>query len=66
MAPKRQLSIALVGTTITAICCFTPILVSPLVGLGLVGVIAWLDTILIPILLLFIIMLGHGIWRMVT
>ena len=50
------------GSIITAICCFTPVLV---VGLGLVGLAALtphLDYVLFPVLGLFLILAFYG-WR---
>lgn len=50
MTPKNSLIASLIGTTVVAICCFTPILV---VILGAVGLSAWvgaLDYVLLPAL----------------
>lgn len=50
------------GSIITAICCFTPLLV---VGLGLIGLAAftpYLDYFLFPLLGLFLILTFYG-WR---
>ncbi|HEU4343154.1 MAG TPA: mercury resistance system transport protein MerF [Candidatus Binatia bacterium] len=50
------------GSIITAICCFTPVLV---VGLGLIGLAAftpYLDYVLFPLLGFFLILALYG-WR---
>jgi len=48
---------------VTAICCFTPILV---VGLGIVGLgmlIPYLDYVLLPALGLFLVLGAFGLWQ---
>lgn len=58
----RLLRIGVGGTAITALCCFTPILV---VLLGVVGAAAWvgyLDLVLFPALAVFIGITVHA-WR---
>ncbi len=55
--------IGLIGAVITALCCFTPILVWILAGIGLDGVIAYLDPILLPLLGLFIALTIWGYTR---
>ena len=42
-----------IGTAITALCCFTPLLVWGLTAIGAAAIIAYLDFVLIPLLLLF-------------
>ncbi|MET4103944.1 mercuric ion transport protein [Roseovarius sp. MBR-78] len=52
-----------IGTVIAAICCFTPVLA---IGLGVVGLSAWLgwlDYVLLPALALFIGITAYGLWR---
>ncbi|PJK29228.1 hypothetical protein CVT23_13000 [Minwuia thermotolerans] len=52
-----------IGTVIAAICCFTPVLV---IGLGVVGLSAWLgwlDYVLLPTLAIFIGITAYGLWR---
>lgn len=52
-----------IGTVIAAICCFTPVLV---IGLGVVGLSAWLgwlDYVLLPALATFIGITAYGLWR---
>ena len=52
-----------IGSVIMALCCFTPVLV---VGLSAVGLSAWiggLDAVLLPLLAVFLGILGFGLWR---
>lgn len=51
---KKLLTTGLIGTTVTALCCFTPLLVVTLGALGLSAWIAGLDYVLFPLLMLFI------------
>lgn len=53
MTPKRQFCVGAVGTGLTALCCFTPILAVVLGALGLSTWLAWLDLVLLPLLILF-------------
>ncbi|MEM8749973.1 MAG: mercury resistance system transport protein MerF [Pseudomonadota bacterium] len=50
----RWLKIGLTGTIITAICCFTPALAILLGAIGLAGLVAYIDVILLPLLGAFI------------
>ena len=50
---KQILKIGIAGTIITAICCFTPLLVIILGGLGLSAWVGGLDQILFPLLAFF-------------
>ena len=63
MKNGTSLRIGAIGTAVTALCCFTPILVWLLgvLGLGLAGY--WLDVVLIPMLLLFAATTLYGLWR---
>jgi len=55
--------IGLIGTAVTAVCCFTPVLVVALGGLGLSWAIGYLDAILLPALGLFLLIIGYALWR---
>ena len=57
MNQRRLFRIGAIGTVITALCCFTPFLVIGLTSLGLVGAIAYLDMILLPLLGIFALLL---------
>ena len=52
-----------IGTAVTAVCCFTPILVIGLTGLGTVAVISYLDYVLLPLLAFFVVLTAYGIYR---
>lgn len=56
------LRIGLGGTLVTALCCFTPILVWGLAGVGLAGVIGYLDLVLLPGLAIFLMITGVALW----
>ncbi len=49
-----MLRTGIVGSTVAAICCFTPALVILLGGLGLTAWLGWLDYVLFPALALFV------------
>ncbi len=62
MNERRLLRTGVVGSVITAICCFTPVLV---VGLGAVGLSAWLgwlDYVLFPALAGFLGLTAYGLY----
>ena len=46
-----------IGTLITAICCFTPLLVWALGAIGLAYLVVYLDFILLPLLAVFFVIL---------
>ncbi len=62
MRPDRLVRVGVVGAGIAAICCFTPLLVVLLAGLGLAAWIGWLDLVLLPALAFFLALLGYGLW----
>ena len=47
---SRLTKIGLVGSIVTAICCFTPVLVWGFAAIGLTGLMAYLDMVLLPLL----------------
>lgn len=47
------LKVGLIGTAITALCCFTPILVILLGAVGLSALLGTLDYVLLPALIIF-------------
>lgn len=51
---KKLLVGGTTGTIISALCCFTPVLVIILSAIGLSAIIGWLDYILLPTLGVFI------------
>ncbi|MDZ7828148.1 MAG: mercury resistance system transport protein MerF [Halofilum sp. (in: g-proteobacteria)] len=62
-APKAMIGIGGVGAVITALCCFTPVLVIALGGISTGTAIAYLDIVLLPLLGLFLLILVIGILR---
>jgi len=62
MASLNLLKIGLIGTVVTAICCFTPALVVLLALVGLSAVVGWLDYVLFPALGFFLILTVYAIW----
>lgn len=63
MTHKTLLKIGIAGTMITALCCFTPLLVILLSALGLSALIGWLDIVLLPALAIFLIITGYALWQ---
>lgn len=61
--PKVMIGIGGVGAVITALCCFTPVLVIALGSIGAGAAIAYLDMVLFPLLGLFLLILVVGILR---
>jgi mercuric ion transport protein len=54
MTDKGLLRVGIIGTVVTALCCFTPVLVVLLGAVGLSAAIGWLDYVLLPALVLFL------------
>ena len=54
MKNTSLLKVGLIGTTIAALCCFTPVLVVLLGVVGLSAVLGWIDYVLFPVLAIFI------------
>jgi mercuric ion transport protein len=53
---NRLLKVGIIGTVITALCCFTPVLVVLFGVLGLAGLVGYLDYVLFPLLGVFILL----------
>jgi len=60
---QTLLRTGLVGAVVTAICCFTPLLVVLLGVSGLSGWLTWLDYVLLPALVLFLGLAGWALIR---
>lgn len=60
---KRLLKLGIIGTVITALCCFTPVL---LVTFGALGLAGYLDYVLFPMLGVFLLLLIAGAVRFFT
>jgi len=53
----------IIATIITALCCFTPILVVLLSTVGLSALTGYLDVVLLPALAFFIALTGYALYR---
>jgi mercuric ion transport protein len=53
----------IIGSIITAICCFTPILIVIFTAIGLAAIVGYLDYVLFPLLAIFLGMIGYGIYK---
>ena len=51
---KTLLSIGIIGSIVTAVCCFTPVLVVLLGVVGLSAIAGYLDYVLLPALFVFV------------
>lgn len=60
---RKLLFTGLAGTAITALCCFTPVLVLLLGAVGLSAVLGWIDYVLLPALALFVGITIHALLR---
>jgi len=63
MNNKKILNIGIVGTVIAVICCFTPALVILLGAIGLSAWLGWLDFVLLPALVIFILVTVYAVWN---
>ncbi len=54
MSDRRLLRMGILGVVITALCCFTPVLVILLGAVGLSAAVGWLDYVLLPALAVFV------------
>jgi mercuric ion transport protein len=64
MTDKGLLCTGGAGSVVAAICCFTPALVVLLGAAGLSAWLAWLDYVLLPILVFFLGLTGFALMRM--
>jgi mercuric ion transport protein len=63
MQKNKLLKAGLVGSIVTAICCFTPFLV---VLFGLAGfspLVIYLDVVLLPLLVVFVGITAYALWK---
>jgi mercuric ion transport protein len=63
MTEKAVLRVGIIGTVVTAVCCFTPMLIVLLGAVGLSAAIGWLDNVLLPALVLFLGLTVFALWR---
>ena len=57
------LQAGLIGTVLTELCCFTPILVVGFGSVGLAAATAWLDVILLPLFVAFLCLTAYAVYR---
>ena len=60
---RALLGIGIIGTLITALCCFTPVLLMILGIVGLSALTGYLDYVLLPALGAFILLTLYALWR---
>lgn len=63
MDNRTLLKTGITGSVIAAICCATPVLVIALGVLGLSAWVGWLDTLLIPALVIFVGITIYALYR---
>lgn len=59
-ASRRLMRTGLIGAVVTAVCCFTPVLVILLAATGLGAATGYLDFVLFPVLAIFIGLAVYG------
>jgi len=62
MGNKKLLRRGLIGSVIAALCCFTPLLVFVVAGVGLSAFIGWLDYALFPLLFASLAVVAYALW----
>ncbi len=60
---NHLLCIGIIGTVLTALCCFTPVLVVLFGALGLAALVGYLDYVLFPLLVVFLLLVVVGWYR---
>ncbi len=63
MRDAALLRTGVIGSVITALCCFTPVLVVLLGAVGLSAAVGWLDVVLLPALAVFVAITAYALWR---
>ena len=63
MKDKSLLRVGVIGTGVVALCCFTPILVILVVGVGLSSIVGYLDLVLFPALAIFVGITVYALYR---
>ena len=63
MRPSTPLVVGVLGTTVVALCCFTPLLAVALGALGLAAWVGWLDVVLLPALAFFAALTLYALYR---
>ena len=62
MNDTKLLKRGLIGSVVAAICCFTPLLVVLVAGVGLSAIVGWLDYALFPMLFASLGVVAHALW----
>lgn len=60
---RKLLGVGIAGTVITALCCFTPVLIILLGAVGLSGLLGYLDYALLPALAFFVGLTVYALYR---
>ena len=60
---SQLLRVGIIGSVITALCCFTPLLVFLLGAIGMSAIVGVLDFVLFPLLAIFIGITGYALWK---
>jgi mercuric ion transport protein len=63
MLGKNLLRFGITGTVVTALCCFTPVLVVLFSALGISALTGMLDLVLLPALAIFVGITGFALWK---
>lgn len=63
MNDKKTLQYGLIGTIFVALCCFTPVLVVLFGVVGLSAAVGYLDYVLLPALVFFVVLTIYALWR---
>lgn len=63
MTNNRLLKIGAIGSVITALCCFSPLLVIIFGAVGLSALIGVLDLVLLPLLAIFLAITVYALWK---
>lgn len=66
MRGRRLRTVGLSGLGLAILCCVTPVLPFVLTGIGLGGVVGYVytDRVLYPLIALFLVIAGVGLWQM--
>jgi mercuric ion transport protein len=59
----KTLRFGVIGTVVAALCCFTPLLVLLLTGVGIGWAIGYVDYVLLPALFVFVGLTGYALWK---
>jgi uncharacterized membrane protein len=62
-SPKISIRTGLIGTALAALCCFTPLLVIVFGVFGLSALVGYLDNVLLPALVIFIVLTLDAVRR---